>query len=141
MNTKKAKHHKVIPIIILFCLIIAVIFIQNQYAPEKLPVQLQNLLNSEVKFSNGIFSGEIDGSGIFEVENGDIYCGDFTDFEYDGDGEIHFISGDNYQGQFCSSTYNGDGKYTWENGDIYNGKWVMANLTDKVHIFLPITMY
>lgn len=90
--------------------------------------EVQNLLNSEVDFPNGQYTGNLSngnltGNGTFSFKTGEVYTGSWSDNDFSGDGELQFAT-DKYTGQFSESEFNGQGTYTWENGDSYEGQWL-----------------
>jgi len=79
-------------------------------------VQDGNVYSGELK------NDEMDGRGMFQYKNGDVYYGKWKN-GWRTHGKMRFISGDIYSGEIKNERMHGKGKYTWPNGDIVDGIW------------------
>ena len=89
-------------------------------------------LNSQTR-SNGVYTGMISngkyvGFGIFKKDNGNTYCGEFSDGNFNGKGILTYAENDKsnrdkYEGSFVNSKREGKGTLTWNSGSVYNGSW------------------
>ena len=73
-------------------------------------------------YSGMLKNGEIDGRGMVQYENGDVYYGEWKN-GYRTNGKMRFINGYVYSGEFENEEMHGKGKYTQPGGDILDGIW------------------
>ena len=59
-----------------------------------------------------------------ELENGDIYEGDFVDGVRTGSGTYVWANGNEYQGDFLTNQMHGEGTYRWTDGRTYIGSFI-----------------
>ncbi len=59
-----------------------------------------------------------------ELENGDIYEGDFVDGVRTGSGTYVWANGNEYQGDFLNNQMHGEGTYRWTDGRTYIGSFI-----------------
>ncbi|MBR4630514.1 MAG: hypothetical protein IKO57_08750 [Treponema sp.] len=63
----------------------------------------------------------LNGSGVMEYPNGDIYSGNWSDSRREGYGEYFWENGDAYFGGWEDDIQNGEGKILFSSGDAYEG--------------------
>lgn len=70
------------------------------------------------------YRGVCEGSGIFQVSNGDRYVGQWAAGKKEGLGRYTFgANGDFYDGEFHRDRAHGMGIYYHSNGNMYKGQW------------------
>ena len=63
----------------------------------------------------------VEGFGIQEFPNGQVYKGDWKNNMKHGVGEDTYAAGDRYLGEFENNMPSGRGTMYWSNGDIFRG--------------------
>lgn len=63
------------------------------------------------------------GSGLFILENGDKYNGNFKNGKFNGNGTCYYTDGSKYTGEWEKNKPHGKGKKTLIDGREYNGWW------------------
>lgn len=70
-------------------------------------------------FDNNMFNG----FGNYYYSTGDFYSGDWKDDRKEGTGTFIYSDGRRYKGSFKNDLKDGYGEYYWPDGDIYKGFW------------------
>lgn len=81
-------------------------------------------LDNGAKYSGEFQNGTIHGQGILTFSNGDKYLGTFANQFREGNGKFIFANGDEYIGQFKQNKFDGEGKIKYKNGNLYEGNWI-----------------
>ncbi|MFK7771181.1 MAG: hypothetical protein AB8F94_03540 [Saprospiraceae bacterium] len=77
------------------------------------------------------------GFGHYKWENGDIYIGEFKEYNPHGQGTTSWINGEKYIGDYVKGMLNGYGKYYDKDGNIVNeGKWIDSSCDENFKITL-----
>ena len=78
-------------------------------------------------FSQCLEGDCIDGKGKYESNYGDVYTGDFQNYERTGFGKLEINSGSRkgskYEGEFLKGKFQGSGRYTYSDGSFEEGIW------------------
>jgi hypothetical protein len=63
------------------------------------------------------------GYGIYIYKNGDKYEGGWKDDKKNGNGKIIYVDGNCYEGEWKDDKKNGNGMFIFSNGNKYKGYW------------------
>ena len=78
-------------------------------------------------FSQCISGDCVNGKGKYKMLYGDVYTGDFKNYERTGYGVLEINSGSHkgnkYVGEFVNGKFQGGGKYTYNDGSSLEGIW------------------
>ncbi len=72
------------------------------------------------------------GNGIWEMENGAVYQGEFKHGYFDGYGKLTYSNGSYYKGEFKEGHFHGKGKLVTADGDISEGTFRKGNLVEEI---------
>ena len=61
--------------------------------------------------------------GIYRIDDGDVYEGDWRNGMSHGQGKYTWPDGDVYEGGWKDDKQHGHGKYTYASGEVYEGGW------------------
>ena len=75
--------------------------------------------------------GEPDGRGKLEVENGDVYEGEWKNGKRHGQGIYTWAQGDLYTGPWRKNKRHGHGVFVWSDGRLYDGEYNMGKREGK----------
>ena len=104
----------------------------NQISLLNKKIDELSIKNKELKTPNGIYVGQVvnglrEGKGVYYVNNGNKYEGEFKNNKMEGKGILHYnvepYKGDRYEGDFINGLCEGKGIYYKHNGDRYEGDW------------------
>jgi hypothetical protein len=76
-----------------------------------------------ITYIDGVYKGQINGTGTMTYTNGDVYNGNWKDHKKHGTGIMNYNNYDVYDGNWKHDTKDGTGIMNYANGDVYNGKW------------------
>ncbi|KAL4508258.1 hypothetical protein ABPG72_003562 [Tetrahymena utriculariae] len=92
----------------------------NQYQPG---IKKKRYQDNSLYFGQVNMQGVNEGKGMYMVQNGDIYFGDFLQGKFHGQGVYIHHNLERYEGEFQFGKKDGKGIYFYNNGDVYNGQW------------------
>ena len=96
---------------------------------EVTPYAEQEEKKGILHFSNGIFRGDLnlsgipEGSGVFEGNDGSHYAGEFRKGRLQGKGDLITPDGRHYTGDFMENQPHGEGECLWPDGRRYKGNF------------------
>jgi len=117
--------------------------LKNEYGVQIWPEEITyfgNLINDKphgkgrININNGdVYEGEfkdgmLNGFGKYTHASGVYYEGFWINNEKEGNGTEKWLEGSIYQGQFSRGLRHGKGKYITRNGSIYEGNWSEGKL-------------
>jgi hypothetical protein len=76
-------------------------------------------------------NGEPHGRGKLEVENGDVYEGEWKNGKRHGQGVYTWAQGDLYTGPWRKNKRHGHGVFVWSDGRLYDGEYNMGKREGK----------
>jgi hypothetical protein len=76
-------------------------------------------------------TGEPHGRGKLEVENGDVYEGEWKNGKRHGQGVYTWAQGDLYTGPWRKNKRHGHGVFVWSDGRLYDGEYNMGKREGK----------
>ena len=65
----------------------------------------------------------MNGNGLIQFQNGDIYEGNFVENERYGEGVYQFANGNVYEGEFVDNRFHGLGRFSFNDGSVYEGEF------------------
>ncbi len=80
--------------------------------------------NMYKEYNGKIEHGIINGFGVMEFTNGNLYTGNWINDDENGMGNLKYYNGDEYTGNWVDGLKCGEGTMKYANGDEYIGNWV-----------------
>ncbi|MBI9101225.1 MAG: C40 family peptidase [Spirochaetales bacterium] len=101
---------------------------QNQGENSGNNVAANNSGATERVFARGKYIGQLSGNrphgkGTYQLNNGDVYEGEFRNGLYHGKGKYSARDGNIWEGTFVSGKLHGSGTRIWPSGSIYEGNY------------------
>ncbi len=81
----------------------------------------ETFASSAASFAGTWRGDKMHGRGVYRMENGDIYDGNWVEGFRTGRGTLTCPNGDRYEGEWLKGERNGKGIFAWANGDRYEG--------------------
>ncbi len=96
---------------------------QNDNDNTKYEIEIE--YKDETKYKGTLYcvKNELQGDGIINYSNGDVYEGHFSNGVKQETGKMIYANGDIYEGEWNDNLKMGQGEMIYENGDFYNGEW------------------
>ena len=110
--------------------------IKTQFEALKINNSSNNIKHQELISEHGRYIGQVvnglrEGKGIYYINNGNIYDGEWKKDKREGKGTMIFNNGDKYEGDFKNGQAEGKGINYYQNGDRYEGDFITGQREGK----------
>lgn len=92
---------------------------------------------ANVRFSGEWKAGTKSGHGVFAVEGGSTFEGNFVNGEIEGRGSKQWADGRRYEGDFRRGEACGEGRFSSPAGESYIGTWAQNRRHGRGQLVLP----